>query len=147
MTKNETPTIEVPAQAIDKASQQKEIVRQAHKLDGLEAEAKRIRERIQEAVEALIAFDAVNDLTEQLKAAREQLKIEIQSSREINDLIETQVEHNRDLKFEREILSGLLVQYTADHRVKTVDVDGENHLITFNAKIGKALDNQTELAL
>lgn len=110
-------------------------------------EVKTAQEMYDDEVESLPAYKAVERLTEELTNAKTRLDQEKLNSPEVQTAADKLAEEKGELKMRGEILSGLLVQYTINHRVRSILVQDENHVINLTAKIGRKLKEQLELPL
>ncbi len=149
----EAPTLDGDAMAqprqttlVPKTELGRQIVDQDWKVQQQLEAVNKVRQQIHGVLEAIPSYAAVEGAKAALKEADEKLKSDALGSKKLNDLYEQLAEDRRELNFRTDVLSGLLVTYAADHRVKSIDIEGKNRLIKLEGKIGKKLDNQTELA-
>lgn len=108
-------------------------------------EVKTAQEMYDDEVESLPAYKAVERLTEELTNAKVRLDQEKLNSPEVQSAADNLAEQKGELKMRNEILSGLLVQYSLNHRVRSIIIEDENHVINLKATIGKKLKEQLEL--
>lgn len=113
-------------------------------------QAEKVRETnrdLKSLIEDLEEKKLIDRLTEELEHAKENLRIYIISDKDIVSTKEILASEKTELKIRRSILSDLLVQYAANHKVQSIEVQGENHMISLTGKIGKMIKEQLELPL
>lgn len=138
MSKEETPVIEVPAEALDVMSELREINNADWKLQQAKERQSEAKKDIDAIDEALPEYQAVERAKADLEAARLR-------SQELQDA----KDHHASCKVETEIarstLSELLLRYSVNHKVRTVEIDNDNRIIEIKAKVGRKVDVQLEL--
>lgn len=137
----------VQTSIISKQELQSQIVDQIHKVEQQVRKVSTVSEMIEDEEVGMSEREEVDTLTAQLDAAKEKLKLALLGNEAVNNLKEDLAEEKRELKFRRDVLSSLLVRYSADNRVKSIEVDQENHEIKLTGKIGKKIKEQMELPL
>lgn len=139
--------IHVPAAAVEKSAMQRQIIDADWRVDEQETLVKARREAIQSEIEAMPEFKAVDDAANALDIARRKLDIAKLQNGDLNRMKEKLHEESQELKIRRDTVSHMLFHYTAEYRVKTIEVDGDNREIKIQAKIGKKLKHQMELPI
>lgn len=116
-------------------------------IERLKSQISTLNEELQEELEAMDEFDDVNNLSEQLKIAREKLKIATQSNPRYMNLTEKKAELQETLVGHKHILSEQLVAYFAQTKERQIEMgaNGDARAVVLTGKLGKSQKYQTSL--
>ncbi len=131
----------------NKLEQQDQIQDADWKLAEQKQNVGKLREMIADEIESMPAAQEVKRLVDELERVRKQLETDLLGNRQVNDLKDRLASENSELKARRVILSGLIVQYIAAFRVRSVEVDKENRELIVTGKLGRKIKEQMELPL
>lgn len=140
----EITTGEVLDGTMDTAHQ---IVNQDGVVDQLNSRIQNIKESMESELLKMDEYVRLQELEDEKKALREQLKVKLLENGEYNDLAEELAEAKRDKKNEKQVLSAMLIHYMVERRVQSIPVAGVQRKIDYSAQLGKELDRQQELPL
>lgn len=117
---------------LDIASNEKEIAKRKEHI----AEMK---EKLQEKIDNTTLGEKVGKLKDELKAAQEDLVMELKRKPEVNDLMEEIAAEKDIVKGLQMSLSDTLVAYFAETKERQVQIDEEGHAkdVIMSAKLGK----------
>ncbi len=111
----------------------------ARDVDSREGRIKALRDQIKQIVESMPEWVAVDDLTQSLKEARENLRVALMNKANYNNLMEKLGNEKSDLKDDEEVLSACLVDYyavTREHQIE-LNESGDAREVIVRGKLGK----------
>lgn len=111
-------------------------------------ELKTIAGTLSDQISALPEHNAVLEAKSALEAAKKKLNAAILKDEEIQDNFERHADAKKSVQSAEGVLSGLLVLYSAHHKVRSIEMDDkEYHEIVIKAKVGRKIKQQLELPL
>lgn len=112
---------------------------------------KNVESAIQDELDEMSSYQEFKKAEEALAHAKENLRIASLSNGNLNNLKEQLAEEKSNRKLRLDILSGLIVRYCADFRVKSIrtdeGIDDTYRELKLTGRIGRKLKQQVELAL
>lgn len=120
----------------------------AKDIDETKFNLKSMREQLKDIKESNSNFSEVERLAEELKAAREKLRVSLLSDGEYNDLMENIGQETQKLADQQDILSTHIAFYwkqTDERQVQMDDSSGDAREIVIKAKLGAEAPYQTSL--
>lgn len=120
----------------------------AKDIDETKFNIKTMREQLKDVKESNSNFAEVERLAEELKAAREKLRVSLLSDSEYNDLMENIGQETQKLADQQDILSTHIAFYwkqTDERQVPMDDASGDAREIIIKAKLGAEAKYQTNI--
>lgn len=142
-----------PQQAtiIPKGEMHEQIIKADHDYKNAKQTVRNVQEMIDDELAEMTSFQEFKKAEEALARAKENLRIASLSNANLNNLKEQLAEEKANRKLRKDVLSGLLVRYSADFRVRTIrtdeDIDDTYREIVLTGRIGRKQQEQVELAL
>lgn len=123
------------------------IVEYQHALDREKTNLKNKTDEVAGLIEALPEHKDFAAASEAYDKAKEALELVISRNQEITAAKDSLTDLRQDVEDARDRLSSALLAYMVKHKVRSFEIDNQNHVIETRARIGKKLDNQMELPL
>lgn len=120
----------------------------ARDIDAKESGLKVKKDQLKEIVESMPEWNEVYELSEELKAAKEKLRIALMRNSRYNDLAEKIANEAEDLRDDKDILSAHVVEYyasTHQHQIEIDESNGDARQVIVNGKLGKGAKYQPSL--
>lgn len=120
----------------------------ARDIDAKESGLKVKKDQLKEIVESMPEWNEVYELSEELKSAKEKLRIALLANSRYNDLAEKIANEAEDLRDDRDVLSKHVVEYyasTHEHQIEIDESNGDARQVIVNGKLGKGAKYQPSL--
>lgn len=125
----------------------RQIVDADMKREQLEEKVEKLKEAIKDEINSTDLGKAVHDMQIELNEKRKALQEQILGDSNLQKMKDNLTEYQTQLSVQTQIVSSLLVHWTAETRTRSIEVNDEMHIIHISARIGRKQREQMELPL